>query len=143
MSEWKLVPVEPTAEMRAACREARAAEMGSDGVWAAMLYAAPPAPSAALRTGKDSLPVATPVVWIQRNHLKHAMAQPMFCRVEPTQRLPDFVPLFAAPPDHREVMRKALEALDDLTRHASSDGPDMKPHRRAADALRAALGDDK
>lgn len=50
-------------------------------------------------------------------------------------------PLYATPPDDREVMRRALEALDELTRHASSDGPDMKPHRRAADALREALGE--
>jgi hypothetical protein len=40
---------------------------------------------------------------------------------------------------HREAMRQALRSLDELTRHASSDGLDMKPHRRAADALRKAL----
>lgn len=41
MADWKLVPIATTAEMRAACRAARAAKMDSDGVWAAMLKAAP------------------------------------------------------------------------------------------------------
>jgi hypothetical protein len=37
-------------------------------------------------------------VWIQRNHLEHAQREPSMCRVEPTNRLPDFVPLYTAPP---------------------------------------------
>ena len=36
-------------------------------------------------------------VWIQSNHLDHARREPSMCRVEPTQRLPDFVPLYPAP----------------------------------------------
>jgi len=36
-------------------------------------------------------------VWIQRNHLEAAQREPSMCRVEPTKRLPDFVPLYAAP----------------------------------------------
>lgn len=36
-------------------------------------------------------------VWIQRNHLEHAQREPSMCRVEPTKRLPDFVPLYTAP----------------------------------------------
>ena len=37
-------------------------------------------------------------VWIQRNHLEAAQREPSMCRVEPTNRLPDFVPLYTAPP---------------------------------------------
>jgi hypothetical protein len=37
-------------------------------------------------------------VWIQRNHLETAQREPSMCRVEPTNRLPDFVPLYTAPP---------------------------------------------
>jgi hypothetical protein len=36
-------------------------------------------------------------VWIPRTHLEHAQREPSMCRVEPTKRLPDFVPLYAAP----------------------------------------------
>jgi hypothetical protein len=36
-------------------------------------------------------------VWIPRNHLEHAQREPSMCRVEPTKRLPDFVPLYPAP----------------------------------------------
>ena len=39
---------------------------------------------------------ATPV-WIQRNHLESAQREPSMCRVEPTKRLPDFVPLYTEP----------------------------------------------
>lgn len=47
-----LVPVEPTPDMRSACRLARAANKGSDDVWTSMLAArpdAPPAPAAEVR----------------------------------------------------------------------------------------------
>ncbi len=36
-------------------------------------------------------------VWIPRVHLEAAQREPSMCRVEPTKRLPDFVPLYAAP----------------------------------------------
>jgi hypothetical protein len=36
-------------------------------------------------------------VWIPRTNLEHAQREPSMCRVEPTKRLPDFVPLYAAP----------------------------------------------
>ncbi len=36
-------------------------------------------------------------VWIPRTHLEAAQREPSMCRVEPTKRLPDFVPLYAAP----------------------------------------------
>ena len=37
-------------------------------------------------------------VWIPRVHLEAAQREPSMCRVEPTNRLPDFVPLYTAPP---------------------------------------------
>jgi hypothetical protein len=37
-------------------------------------------------------------VWIPRTHLEAAQREPSMCRVEPTKRLPDFVPLYIAPP---------------------------------------------
>lgn len=51
-----------------------------------------------------------PVAWIQADHLQKAKAAPFLCRVEPTQRLPDFVPLYAhpaapAPDDARDAAR--------------------------------------
>jgi hypothetical protein len=39
-----------------------------------------------------------PVAWIQSNHLEQAQREPFLCRVEPTPRLPDFVPLYTHPP---------------------------------------------
>jgi hypothetical protein len=37
-------------------------------------------------------------VWIPRVHLEAAQREPSMCRVEPTKRLPDFVPLYTEPP---------------------------------------------
>ena len=42
-------------------------------------------------------PEQEPVAWIQSNHLQQAQREPFLCRVEPTQRLPDFVPLYTSP----------------------------------------------
>jgi hypothetical protein len=39
-----------------------------------------------------------PVAWIQSTHLQQAQREPSLCRVEPTQRLSDFVPLYTHPP---------------------------------------------
>lgn len=54
-------------------------------------------------------------VWIQRNHLEAARQAPHLCRVEPTQRFTDFVPLYAAPqpaalPDGFVLVPKELSA---------------------------------
>ena len=43
-------------------------------------------------------PVQEPVAWIQPDHLQKARVAPFFCRVEPTPRCADFVPLYTAPP---------------------------------------------
>jgi hypothetical protein len=58
---------------------------------------------------------ATPV-WIQRNHLENAQREPSMCRVEPTKRLPDFVPLYAAPSQWVGLTtQEILEIVDDHT----------------------------
>jgi hypothetical protein len=43
-------------------------------------------------------PEQSATVYIQSDHLLNAMQAPFLCRVEPTQRLPDFVPMYAAQP---------------------------------------------
>jgi len=51
----------------------------------------------ALRAALEQ-PEQEPVAWIQSNHLQLAQRGPFSCRVEPTQRHPDFVPLYTHPP---------------------------------------------
>jgi hypothetical protein len=53
-----------------------------------------------------------PVAWIQSNHLQLAQRGPFSCRVEPTQRHPDFVPLYTHPP------RREWRGLTDTERAA-------------------------
>ena len=50
-------------------------------------------------------------VWIQRTHLEWARREPSMCRLEPTQRLPDFIPLY---PAQREWQGLTDEELFDL-----------------------------
>lgn len=50
----------------------------------------------ALYAALASAPAAAEPVYIQSDHLQKARRSPHLCRVEPTQRLPDFVPLYAA-----------------------------------------------
>jgi hypothetical protein len=51
---------------------------------------------AALQT-RLAQPEQEPTVWIQPDHLQNAQRAPFMSRVEPTQRCPDFVPLYRAP----------------------------------------------
>jgi hypothetical protein len=82
-------------------------------------YAAPPAPILVQ-------PMQSAAVYVQSDHLLKAMQAPFLCRVEPTQRLPDFVPLYAAPPApdadqlridletvvrRHEILRKKIESI--------------------------------
>ena len=39
-----------------------------------------------------------PVAWIQPNHLQQARRAPFLCRVEPTKRMSDFIPIYITPP---------------------------------------------
>ena len=49
------------------------------------------------REAAKAAPVQEPVAWIQPDHLQKARVAPFLCRVEPTKRMSDFVPLYAAP----------------------------------------------
>jgi hypothetical protein len=46
--------------------------------------------------GKCCMPQSEATVYIQRDHLQKAQKAPFLCRVEPTQRLADFVPLYTS-----------------------------------------------
>jgi hypothetical protein len=57
----------------------------------------------------DGLEQAEPAVelvavqaWIQPDHLQQALAAPFLCRVEPTQRCPDFIKIYTDPPKQAE-----------------------------------------
>jgi hypothetical protein len=53
---------------------------------------------AAVAALRAAIAQAEKPVWIPRTHLEAAQREPSMCRVEPTKRLPDFVPLYTAPP---------------------------------------------
>jgi hypothetical protein len=57
-----------------------------------------------------------PVAWIQSNHLQLAQRGPFSCRVEPTQRHPDFVPLYTHPPrrEWRGLTDEEIDAANEL-----------------------------
>jgi hypothetical protein len=66
------------------------------------------------------------------------------CRVEPTQRCADFVPLYLHPaPDHRELLLQALEALQSSRLYLVDYCKEsiIAAHDDAIDALREALGE--
>jgi hypothetical protein len=50
-------------------------------------------------------------VWIQPNHLQKARVAPFLCRVEPTQRFPDFIALYTAPPQRKPLSNEELDRL--------------------------------
>jgi hypothetical protein len=79
-------------------------------------------------------PEQEPVAWIQSNHLQLAQRGPFSCRVEPTQRHPDFVPLYTHPPRRKPLSN---EELDRLWREPMS--ADWE-HREFARAVEAAHG---
>jgi hypothetical protein len=56
-----------------------------------------------------------PVAWIQPDHLQKARQAPFLCRVEPTKRMSDFVPIYTAPP-RREWQSLTEEELAELAR---------------------------
>ena len=60
-------------------------------------------------------PQGEPAAWIQPDHLQKARVAPFLCRVEPTKRMSDFVPLYAHPPQQRkplseEQMKEVMSA---------------------------------
>ena len=75
-------------------------------------------------------------VWIQPDHLEKAKMGPYLCRVEPTQRMADFVPLFTHPAhDDTALLRQALEGYESIY--------GRKPERieKIITALRERLGE--
>jgi hypothetical protein len=54
-----------------------------------------------------------PVAWIQPDHLQKARQAPFLCRVEPTKRMSDFVPIFTHPP-RREWQGLTEEEIGDV-----------------------------
>ena len=137
MTGWKLVPVEPTDAMLEAMQAAGLAAFDADvaaslgdtpldptharrAIWRAALDVAPEAPNA---------PSAEPVAWF----IPGAKGVPLVSHAPMSSRS---YPVFASPPDHREVMQQALDALSKF--HSSTGwGDDCL---RAVNALRAALG---
>jgi hypothetical protein len=78
-----------------------------------------------------------PVAWIQSTHLQQAQRAPFLCRVEPTQRLSDFVPLYTHPP-RREWQGLSKEERDTAIRWAV-DLEDTHFPRTVARAIEQAL----
>jgi len=143
VTEWKLVPVEPTEEMIAAIQDAAfaawdavvASEFNDDlptypptyiqqQAWKAALDAAPEAPS------------AEPVAWFTPG----AKGVPLVSHAPMSSRS---YPVFASPPDHREVMRQAIEALRDAHAYSVTHEEFEGGVLDVIDALRAALGEKK
>ncbi len=76
-------------------------------------------------------PEQEPVAWIQSNHLQLAQRGPFSCRVEPTQRHPDFVPLYTHPPRRKPLSN---EELDRLWREPMSADWEHREYARAVEA---------
>ena len=88
----------------------------------------------AIRAALD-VPELEPV-WIQSNHLDHARREPSMCRLEPTQRLPDFIPLYPAPVAFFCLTtQEILDIVDDHTE--ITGGLPMMYRDQAADLARA------
>ena len=87
----------------------------------------------ALRAALDA-PEPEPV-WIQRTHLEWARREPSMCRVEPTQRLPDFIPLYPAPTPVAFFCLTTQEVLDIVDDHTEKVGGLPMLYRDQAVAL--------
>jgi hypothetical protein len=137
MTEWKLVPVEPTGRQLdyalAAC--SKLTPLNVHNVYRAMLAVAPPAPSAepvnlndpavqkrlAAQWGYVPAPSAEPVKvynpW--RESLGNCINGDNYLRAtEYLSLIEELDDLYrfraAAPPDHTALLRQALDALDDM-----------------------------
>ena len=92
-----------------------------------------------------------PVAWIQPDHLQKARIAPFLCRVEPTQRFADFVPLYLSPPQRKpqtlddamqQPQRKPLteEEIDNICRQAHGGADPQEWARNFARAIEKAHG---
>ena len=52
-----------------------------------------------------------PVAWIQPDHLQKARIAPFLCRVEPTQRFADFVPLYLVPTQRKPLTQEEIDRI--------------------------------
>jgi hypothetical protein len=70
------------------------------------------------KSHRPAEPVQEPVAWIQSNHLQLAQRGPFSCRVEPTQRHPDFVPLYTHPPrrEWQSLSEEEIQSVIQLER---------------------------
>ena len=66
-------------------------------------------------------PVQEPVAWIQPDHLQKARVAPFFCRVEPTPRCADFVPLYTTPPQRPPLTDEEIDKATAQERDALLD----------------------
>ena len=71
------------------------------------------APHRAVQLVEAAARTQKPVAWIQPDHLQKARVAPFLCRVEPTKRMADFVPLYAHPPTLRALSDEQIESLHD------------------------------
>ena len=90
-------------------------------------------------------PVQEPVAWIQPDHLQKARIAPFLCRVEPTQRCADFVPLYLVPPQRKpltdeEIIDAVREADLDWTRGWTLDETQSNRFVTLARAIERAHG---
>ena len=85
-------------------------------------------------------PAVPAVVYIQPDHLQKALRAPHMSRVEPTQRMPDFVPLYAAaqpvqPSDDAAELAISDAAVEHMSKildqiSLTVNGPELSLHRR-------------
>ena len=93
-----------------------------------------------------------PAAWAQPDHLQKARLAPFLCRVEPTQRHADFVPLYTADQmrdaiaTEREQSNELLQVADHIRAGLEAQIAALREqdsdHRSAQAAVYAALGPD-
>lgn len=77
-------------------------------------------------------------VWIQPDHLQKARQAPFLCRVEPTRRFADFVPLYATQPQRKPLTRD--EAMQLVNETAGAHWCDEAHLQRFCAAIERAHG---
>ena len=83
-------------------------------------------------------PQGEPAAWIQPDHLQKARVAPFLCRVEPTKRMSDFVPLYTHPPQQRKPLTR--EQIDTVWSSLGSFTDRESDYRIFARAIERAHG---
>ena len=94
--------------------------------------------AAALLRELAAEPQGEPAAWIQPDHLQKARVAPFLCRVEPTKRMPDFVPLYIHPPQQRKPLTR--EQIDTVWSSLGSFTDRESDYRIFARAIERAHG---